>query len=146
MARDIAGAFSEMSGASGLLNAFRAAFHGNTRAMAQALGVTPRAVQRYYTTGAQSRKPGPATRLKMAAHVPMQAHVQGEFYFDTPGFRSSPDTRQRNITFSMSAAEMSRINDALASGNDAQAHELFFEAYGMAAPDEVLDADYSFSL
>lgn len=144
MASSIQGAAADLAGSSGLLGAFKSAFGGNTTRMAQALGATPRTAQRYYTSGKERRAPSPATKEKMARHVGTTARIEGEFFFDTPG--GGQDTRKRDVSFNVSRAEMARINDALLAGNDEQARELLFEAYGMAAPDEVIGANYSFSL
>lgn len=127
------------------MSAFHAAFGGNTRQMAAVLGVSQRSAQRYYTGGKEQRSPSLSTRAKMARHIGAQARVQGQFYFDTPGFRSSPDTRDRDIHFDISPQDMARVQDALAAGNDDLANEIFFEACGMAAPDDVIGAAYKLS-
>lgn len=138
MAGTITGAFSDMQGSAGLLGAFKAQF-GSTKAMAQALGISQRSAQRYFSQGKEQRRPGKATRAKMARHVPMQAHVSGQFSFDTPG--GGGDTRHRNITFNLSQEEVQALQNA---STDQERADIFFEAYGMAAPDAVIGADYSF--
>jgi hypothetical protein len=75
--------------------------------------------------------------------LPAKANVKGKFYFDTPGFRESPDVRDRNIDFTITAEDMARIQDAILAGNDELAYEIFFESYGMAAPDTVIGGDYT---
>ena len=145
MAATLTDAYAAAVNSPDLLPAFRAAYNGNTRAMAAALGVTQRAVERWYTSGQERRRPQPATRAKMAALTPAEGHVTGQFYFDSPGFAARPDTRQRDITFRLEPRDMAALSLALLAGNDDQAREVFFEAYGMAAPDEVLGADYALS-
>lgn len=143
MARDLIGAFGDLIASSGLPSALHAAFGGNTARMAQALGISQRSIQRYYTQSHERRAPSAKTRAKMARLIPTNARVQGQFSFDSPGFRDHPDLRQRDVRFTIEASDMARIQDALAAGNNELANEIFFEAYGMAAPDEVIGANYT---
>lgn len=83
----------------------------------------------------------------MAWHISVQARVQGQFFFGSPGFRDRPDMHQRMCASpTISTDDMARLQDAIQTGNDELAHVLFFEAYGMAAPDQIIGGGYSFTL
>jgi transcriptional regulator with XRE-family HTH domain len=141
MVQSVVAAYHEMSKGD-LLAAMRGQFPNLTQ-MAKVLGVTPRTAQRWYTGGKEQRSPSKKMQEKMKRLLPAKANVKGKFYFDTPGFRESPDSRDRNIDFSIAAKDMARIQDAILAGDDELAYEIFFEAYGMAAPDTVIGGDYT---
>lgn len=133
MAESIAGAFSDLAASGGLLSAFKSVFHGNTRQMAAALGVSQRSVQ-YYATG--QRKPSGATRAKMARHVPVRVEFRGTVI--ASGDSRKPDKRPRTIRFSMDAEQVQQVQDAR---NEAGRYEAFWQAYHFV-PDDVQHAEY----
>lgn len=146
MASTIGGAFAAIS-PTDLLSAMREQFGGNAKAMAAALGLTPRAVQRYYTHGKEQRKPSVKTLDKMKRLLHGRMHVQGQFEKDSPKRRkdgtiaSQADVRQRAIEIELSADDMAAIEDALRVSEDS-AYEELFGVYGFI-PDRVMGARYT---
>lgn len=124
-------------------------------AIAKDLGVTRRAVERWYTSAAQQRKPGPQSLEKMKRILPKRFRVHGTYTVDSPKRRQAgqaPDTRTRTFTIppdrDLELDEAEEIYDLAHSGEDDAedtALQLLFFLYGFE-PDEYEDLDISIEL
>lgn len=98
-------------------------FHGSTKSIAAAAGVTIRTAQRWITKATQQRKPS-ATKLRMLARK-VGWQIKARFH------NEDSKSVYRDATFDISSLEGREIGDSLAAGNEVRARALVIRMYGL---------------